>query len=318
MHVFRFLLSVVVFASAQRVRADSAFAAVLLSGNCQGLVAGNVTFNVDHGQVSFTSTLFQQWASGGTLELFLVAEHKPIPFTLGTGTAGSWPIEQFLGPIPCVNPAPPLCGFVGIDPGFQLPIYADGTRFTGSSTAFGGLEHHLLANGGTLYLHISGTTNALQETTFSATLQKVVALSTDHLTTTFSGANEVPPNVSAYHGTATFGLTGNCLSYSFALDVSFPAFSVGIYGPAGARSNSTNLVSDFGALLGVFIPPGLPGFTGQIIYSGQISLSDEQVDQLERGKLYVNFLTAQYPNGEIRGQILPVKTHGHAARAANN
>jgi len=37
-----------------------------------------------------------------------------------------------------------------------------------------------------------------------------------------------------------------------------------------------------------------------------VSLSEDDVKQLKLGKLYVNLLTAQYPGGEIRGQIRPV------------
>src|SRR5439155_22099903 len=126
------------------------------------------------------------------------------------------------------------------------------------------LEHHLLAKGGKLYLQIRGVAGPLRDTLFSAALQQVAAPSTDHFTATFSGANEFPPNASQYRGTATFSLTVNCLFFSFAVDLDFPGFSAGVYGPADPHSNSTNLVSDLGALFGVFIPPGSPGFTGQI------------------------------------------------------
>ena len=219
---------------------------------------------------------------------------------------GSWPLGEFLGPVPGISPIPAPCGLLpGIDPGFGIPPYFDGTRFTGSFTAFPGLEHLLLARSGTLYLQVHGTVNSLQYPLFSASLVHLTTPSTLQLAASFSGANEVPANPSPYRGSGTFGLTGNCLSYSLAVDLGFPGFSVGIYGPASRHSSSTNLVADFGALLGVLIPGGQADFPGQIVYAGQLSLNDEQVEQLTRGRLFVNFLTAQYPEGEIRGQILP-------------
>ena len=43
-----------------------------------------------------------------------------------------------------------------------------------------------------------------------------------------------------------------------------------------------------------------------ILGVGNIILSDEAVGDLRRGKLYLSLATAEYPQGEIRGQLLPV------------
>ena len=43
----------------------------------------------------------------------------------------------------------------------------------------------------------------------------------------------------------------------------------------------------------------------EIVYHGAVSISDEEIRQLKLGKLYVNLITDEYPEGEIRGQILP-------------
>jgi hypothetical protein len=36
-------------------------------------------------------------------------------------------------------------------------------------------------------------------------------------------------------------------------------------------------------------------------------LTDQAIEELNRGKLYLEFATAQYPEGELRGQILPCR-----------
>lgn len=53
-------------------------------------------------------------------------------------------------------------------------------------------------------------------------------------------------------------------------------------------------------------PRLLPGAT-QVSYSGELPLTGDTAGELKCGRLYVNFATPQYLQGEIRGQILPVK-----------
>ena len=179
---------------------------------------------------------------------------------------------------------------------------SDGTRFTGSFTTHPSLEHILLAKGGTVLLQVRGTVNSLQDPLFSATLQHVTTPIAIPFTATLSGANERPPNRSPFHGSGTFTLTGNCLGYSVTVATNLAWASVGIFGPAGPHSNSANLIAALGPLFGVFLPGA-----SQITYAGEVPLADEAVDELKRGRLYVNFVTARYPRGEIRGQILPVR-----------
>jgi len=163
------------------------------------------------------------------------------------------------------------------------------------------LEHLLLARGGTAYLQIHGTAVGLQDPVFSATLAEVAPPTTAHFTASLSGANEVPPNTSPYHIDALFGLSGNCLHFTLAADAGFAWGAAGILGPANRHSNSTNIAS-FPMLIGVSLP-GQP----QVIYNGDIPLSDEAVELLYRGELYVSFASAQYPAGELRGQIVPMR-----------
>ena len=46
-------------------------------------------------------------------------------------------------------------------------------------------------------------------------------------------------------------------------------------------------------------------FPNQSLYHGQISLTDDQVSDLVAGQLYVNFTSAMYQSGELRGELLP-------------
>jgi hypothetical protein len=302
--IFNLLLLSVCCVSAQPLRAPSTFVGVLLSGQGDGLIAGNITLAVDGGEVSFQSTLFQAFVTETSFEPVLVSQRKVIPFDLGTGTPGSFRIEEFLDLIPGMNAPPPCGGFPGIDPGFGLPIYSDGMRFSGSFTAFSGLENLLRTKGGTIYLQIHGSVAGLQDPLFNAPLLKVTPPSTNRFTATLSGANEVSPNASPYSGTVTFTLTGNCLSYNLAVDFGLSWTAVGIFGPIVPHKNSTTLIANLDTSLGVFFS-GEPGTTGQVLYTGWVSLDDEAIKLLKNGKLFVNFLTAQFPHGEIRGQILP-------------
>ena len=137
---------------------------------------------------------------------------------------------------------------------------------------------------------------------------------------TFTGANEVPPNQSTYSGTGTFTLEGETLNYSFTVDSSLNFTSAGIYGPATPSMNSRHLVANLGS--GSFsnlslisssrvgsVPFDLnpfPPTPGAFLHTGQIALNSIQVAELLAGCLYVNFTSAAFPRGELRGQIVPL------------
>ena len=121
--------------------------------------------------------------------------------------------------------------------------------------------------GGTVLLQVHGTVNSLQDPLFSAPLQQVTIPIPIPFTATFSGADERPPNRSAFDGSGTFTLTGNCLGYSFAVTTDFAWTSAGIFGPAGPHSTSTNLIAALGPLFGVLIPGA-----SHVSYSGEVPL----------------------------------------------
>lgn len=293
------LVAVISIVVACDARGESTFAGALLSGHNEGYLAGSISLTVDRGQVSFTSTLFQSWVSGTTLEPVLVVHNKVFPLPFGTGTPGNWPLGEFFRPIPGIQP---ICGPSGIDPGFGIVASVDGTRFTGSFSTHPSLEHLLLAQGGMVLLQVRGTVNSLQDPLFSAPLQQDTVPIPIPFTATLSVADERPRNASAIDGSGTFTLTGNCLSYSFTVSTGFAWTSAGIFGPAGPHSTSTNLIAALGPLLGVLIPGA-----SHVSYSGEVPITDEAVGDLKRGKLYLSLATAQHPQGELRGQILPVR-----------
>ena len=68
--------------------------------------------------------------------------------------------------------------------------------------------------------------------------------------------------------------------------------AVHLHGPAGK-----------GAEAGVQVDLGGDGF--EVPIQGSAILTAEQASQLLAGKWYVNMHTAAYPDGEIRGQVLP-------------
>jgi hypothetical protein len=120
---------------------------------------------------------------------------------------------------------------------------------------------------------------------------------------TLTGANEVPSNSSVYVGSGTFTLDGNSLSYSVGMvSPFFFPISAGIFGPA-TTDQTNSLVFDLGNyLIGA---PG-DGFPGSLGYIGALTLTSQQINDLESGLWYVNFTSSTYPDGEIRGQILSV------------
>ena len=117
-----------------------------------------------------------------------------------------------------------------------------------------------------------------------------------------NGSNEVPARATTATGTATYTLLGNTLSYVVTVS--------GLTGPATA----SHIHSGASAVSGPVIVPFT--ITNGTVASGQIDLSQQIVfgtssitgDSLKvllnNGVAYTNVHTAQFPGGEIRGQIV--------------
>ena len=168
------LLSVAIaMLGAITVHGQSTFTGSLLSGQNSGAIAGGITITVDRGQASFTCLLLSS-ISPTNLEAALGVRHRVIPIDLGTGTPGSWTLQEFLAP--GIHPFNP-CAQMGIDPGFLIPLSSEGTQFTGLLNSFPGLENALRVGGGTVFLRVPASP---QEQLFAAPLAEVVTPTTNH------------------------------------------------------------------------------------------------------------------------------------------
>jgi hypothetical protein len=108
-----------------------------------------------------------------------------------------------------------------------------------------------------------------------------------------SGASEVPPNESAGTGdlVASFDTESRSFSWTITYEgLTGPATAAHFHGPAEENENAGPVLPISGEL---------PSPIG-----GQATLTDEQAQQLQDGLWYINIHTEQYPDGEIRGQVL--------------
>lgn len=136
-------------------------------------------------------------------------------------------------------------------------------------------------------------------------------------TTTLLGSNEVPPTGSAATGLAIVTLNGNILSVS-------ESFS-GLTGGAAAAAH-IHCCAPVGTNAGVAVPfTGFPsGTSGTYNQSFDLTLASSYqgsfltasggtaalaeaalIAGLNAGQTYANIHNAQFPGGEIRGQLLP-------------
>jgi hypothetical protein len=112
-------------------------------------------------------------------------------------------------------------------------------------------------------------------------------------TAELTGAEQVPPVETAATGTATVTFDATTLTVSWDIiydDLSGPAVAAHIHGPAALGENAPPVI-DFGTEL-----------ESQI--EGSAVITEEQAADLANGLYYVNIHTAQFPDGEIRGQLM--------------
>jgi hypothetical protein len=114
---------------------------------------------------------------------------------------------------------------------------------------------------------------------------------------TLNGSNEVPPTQSRGSGyfEAVYRPSTKVLEYRLNLvGLSGPITMGYLHGPAAPGENAQQVA-----------PINIPIYDNTI-WDG-VTLTDEQAAQVLAGLWYVNVMTIQYPDGEIRGQILPLK-----------
>jgi hypothetical protein len=117
------------------------------------------------------------------------------------------------------------------------------------------------------------------------------------LRATLGGAYEVPPTQSGGSGyfEAVYRPSTKVLEYRLNLQgLSGPITMGYLQGPAAPGENGPQVA-----------PINIPIYD-YTIWDG-VTLTEEQAAQLLAGQWYVNVMTLQYPDGEIRGQILPLK-----------
>jgi uncharacterized protein (TIGR03118 family) len=111
---------------------------------------------------------------------------------------------------------------------------------------------------------------------------------------TMNGASEVGPTTSTATASGTFSIVGATLNYNIKFaNLSAPASAAHIHGPASPTQNATPIIP--------FTPPAATSGT----ISGTATLTPLEIFYLITGQTYANIHSATFPNGEIRGQVLP-------------
>lgn len=112
-------------------------------------------------------------------------------------------------------------------------------------------------------------------------------------TTRLAGTNEVPPNASMGTGTvdALFDRNTMLLRWKMSFsNLSGPPTMAHFHGPAAIGANAPPAIT-------FRVPLTSP-------YDGRATLTQAQAAELLTGRWYVNLHTAQYPGGELRGQMI--------------
>ena len=113
---------------------------------------------------------------------------------------------------------------------------------------------------------------------------------------TMNGKSEVPPTMSTGSGdvVATLNTSTKQLNYTMTyMGLTGPATAAHFHGPA-----------EPGASAGVVVPIGTNPPSPS---KGTVTLTDDQMKDLQAGKWYANVHTAANKGGEIRGQMMPAK-----------
>lgn len=111
--------------------------------------------------------------------------------------------------------------------------------------------------------------------------------------TMLSAQEEVPPTDSAAKGTVDLGVDAAAKKITWTIKsegLTGPATAAHFHGPAERGANAPPVVD-----------------ITSMMETGSATLTDQQLADLQAGKLYVNIHTAKFPDGEIRGQIKAMK-----------
>ena len=112
-------------------------------------------------------------------------------------------------------------------------------------------------------------------------------------TTAMTGAAQVPPNDSAATGTAEVTLDTEAKTVSWVYThegLSGEMTAAHIHGPATATEAAEPVIDTSGETM-----------------EGSAPITDAQVAEMMAGMYYFNVHTEKFPDGEIRGQLAPMK-----------
>jgi hypothetical protein len=116
------------------------------------------------------------------------------------------------------------------------------------------------------------------------------------------GTNVVPPSLLPDTGTGVFTLEGNSLNYSVRTPF-LTGFDAVIYGPAVPGSNGPTL---FALRFKEGVPPLPPEQLGYGLWQGTTMIRNDHIPDLVAGLWYVQLTSRYFPEGALRGQIIPV------------
>lgn len=130
-------------------------------------------------------------------------------------------------------------------------------------------------------------------------------------TSNLNGAQEVPPTTSTATATGTLTLTGTAITCSFLALGGLNSAATGAHIHQGAPGVN-------GPIILTLQPPSQPPppvFPAPVAFlcPAGSTLTAAQIDDLDAGNLYFNVHSAEFPGGEIRGQILHAPAAGPAA-----
>ena len=140
--------------------------------------------------------------------------------------------------------------------------------------------------------------NLLLGTILAVGLGTAASAATVQYAAALDGKSEVPAKTGSGFGDelATLDTKTKTLAYTITFQgLSGAATAAHFHGPAAEGANG-------GVALAIGKDPASP-------VTGNATLTDAQIADLEAGKWYVNVHTAANPGGEIRGQMKPMKTH---------
>jgi len=235
----------------------------------------------------------------GTAQVSLDDAQDQLTVTLSVTGVSSVTGAQIFDGAPGVNGSGPLFSLSATTFTSPLVVTLKSTDFTASATitTFTDAVNALLSGG--LYVQVPTTGNPSGEIRGQ--------IGPTQLTAALNGGNVVPSNTSTATGSATIALDATQSSFFITLTHTVTgADRSGIH--VEVPGNNGPMIFDLAAIAGAATSPLTTTVTPNrlIPYSPQnIQTFPDAVNALLIGRCYVDVGSPSFPNGEIRGQILP-------------